>query len=168
MSSDTCNATTADGTPCENSACRSDGRCWIHTQTDESADIGRDTKLSLERQEQIATAIEQGKSLTSAARMAGVNRSSVYEWLDRGEADIESGKDNVFTDFYHRVTRARGHGEDFYFELALELARENGDHQFIASLMKQRYPDSWGETETGVSSPDIEISVSEATYETWQ
>jgi hypothetical protein len=160
---DICGVETTKGEPCQNPA----ESCPWH-DVDEKPDTGRNTKLSLERQEKIASAIEQGKSITSAARMAGVDRTTVYGWLDRGEADIESGKENVFTEFYHRLTRARGHGEDFYFELALDLARENGDHQFIASLMKQRYPDSWGETETGVSSPDIEISVSEATYETWQ
>jgi hypothetical protein len=160
---DICGVETTKGEPCQNPA----ESCPWH-DVDEKPDTGRNTKLSLERQEKIASAIEQGKSITSAARMAGVDRTTVYGWLDRGEADIESGKENVFTEFYHRLTRAKGYGEDFYFELALDLARENGDHQFIASLMKQRYPDSWGETETGVSSPDIEISVSEATYETWQ
>ena len=160
---DICGVETTKGEPCQNPA----ESCPWHN-VDEKPDNGRDTKLSLERQEQIATAIEQGKSLTSAARMAGVDRTTVYGWIERGEADAESGEENGVTECYLRLTRANGHGEDFYFELALELARENGDHQFIASLMKQRYPDSWGETETGVSSPDIEISVSEATYETWQ
>ncbi len=160
---DICGVETTKGEPCQNPA----ESCPWHN-VDEKPDNGRDTKLSLERQEQIATAIEQGKSLTSAARMAGVDRTTVYGWLDRGEADIESGKDNVFTDFYHRLTRAKGHGEDFYFELALELARENGDHQFIASLMKQRYPDSWGETETGVETDTTVINLPESVTNQWE
>jgi len=35
--------------------------------------------------------------------MAGVDRTTVYGWLDRGEADIESGKENVFTEFYQII-----------------------------------------------------------------
>jgi len=164
MSSDICGHTTADDTPCKNPASRPDDKCWMHTDVDEPDNIGRDSKLTKEREEQIAQAIESGKSITSAARMAGVSKNAVFSWIDKGESQDEG----IYAMFHDRIARARGHGEDFYFELALQLARENDDHQFIASLMKQRYPDSWGETETGVSSQDIEISISEATYETWQ
>lgn len=150
-----CGASTADETPCQQPACRNDGRCWLHTQTGDQADVGRDSKLTMERQEQIAQAIEQGKSMTSAARMAGISRNAVYDWLEKGETQTEG----VYADFHDRVIRARGHGEDFYYGLALELARENEDHRFIASLMKQRYPDSWGETDTGVDSGEVTIKL---------
>jgi len=106
MSSDTCNATTADGTPCKNSACRSDGRCWIHTQTDESADIGRDSKLTKQRQEAIAAMIENGHSVTAAARNNGVTKQTVMNWLGKGE-NQDSG---IYADFFDRYTRARGEG----------------------------------------------------------
>jgi hypothetical protein len=48
------------------------------------------------------------------------------------------------------------------------LARENGDHQFIASLMKQRYPDSWGETETGVETDTTVINLPESVTNQWE
>lgn len=145
-----------DGNPCEFQAKHSDGKCGHHTNTKEY-EGGRPSKLSYDRQEKIAQAVEEGKSITSAARMAGVDRTTVYGWIDRGESEKRAGNDNEFTEFYDRLTRAKGHGEDFYFNLALELAREQGDHRFIASLMKQRYPDSWGDTETGVDAPEINV-----------
>jgi len=166
MSDDICGHTKNDGEPCEFQPKYPDGKCGHHTETKET-ETGRPTKLSYERQEKIATAIEQGKSLTSAARMAGVDRTTVYGWLDRGESEKQAGEDNEFTEFYDRLTRAKGHGEDFYFNLALELARENEDHRFIASLMKQRYPDSWGDTETGVEADTVKLEVSERVASTW-
>jgi len=123
VTDDTCGYETADGTPCEHPACRDDGRCWIHTDTDGRVEVGRDSKLTKEREEKIAQAIENGKSITSAARMAGVSRNAVYSWLQKGD-DQEEG---VYADFHDRITRAKGHGEDFYFSLALELAKENED-----------------------------------------
>jgi len=126
----------------------------MHTDAEEPTPGGRETKLSKEREEQIAQAIEQGKSIASSARMAGVTPQTVHNWLERGEAEEEG----VFAQFFDRIARAKGHGEDFYFNLALELAKENEDHRFIASLMKQRYPDSWGETETGVDADTITVS----------
>jgi len=154
-STDVCGSTdTTSGEPCQFSPGDS---CPWHNDDKETPDNGRPTKLSYDRQEKIATAIEAGKSLNSAARMAGVDPSTVYGWIDRGEAAKEDGKENEFVDFYERLTRAKGYGEDFYFGLALELAKENEDHRFIASLMKQRYPDSWGETETGVEAAEINV-----------
>lgn len=173
MTEDECGEIKNDGDPCTFAAKYDDGKCGHHTECDTGAERreGRPTKLSYERQEKIANAIEAGKSLTSAARMAGIDRTAVYGWLDRGEADKEAGKDNEFTEFYDRLTRAKGHGEDFYFNLALELARENEDHRFIASLMKQRYPDSWAADD---DSPGVNdeagtvINIPDSVTERWQ
>lgn len=154
---DECGEIKNDGEKCTFPGKHSDGKCGHHTETGENEDQGRPTKLSYERQEKIAGAIEQGKSLNSAARMAGVDPSTVYGWIDRGESQLKNNEDNEFTDFYKRLTRAKGNGEDFYFNLALQLAKENEDHRFIASLMKQRYPDSWGETDTGVEATEINV-----------
>jgi len=96
--------------------------------------------------------------------MAGVTPQTVYNWLDRGDGQEEG----VYADFFDRIARAKGHGEDYYFNLALELARENQDHRFIASLMKQRYPDSWGDTETGVDADTVKLEVSERVRATWE
>lgn len=156
MDDDVCGYPTADDSPCQNPASDGDS-CWLSEHGGDSDPSGRPSKLSYERQEKIATALEAGKSLNSAARMAGVTPQVVYNWLDRGEAEREQGKDNEYTEFLERITHAKGHGEDFYFNLALELARENEDHRFIASLMKQRYPDSWGETETGVEAAEFNV-----------
>jgi len=156
-----------DGEPCTFDAKYEDGKCGHHTDTKEY-EGGRPSKLSHTRQEEICQAVEGGKSLTSAARMAGVDRTTVYGWIDRGEADKEAGKDNEFTEFYDRLTRAKGYGEDFYFNLALELAKENEDHRFIASLMKQRYPDSWGDTETGVDAEKTVINIPDGVAKNWE
>jgi transposase-like protein len=165
MSDERCGSTnTTTGEPCQNNA---DSCPWHNT--DDPPETGRPSKLSYERQEKIATALESGKSLNSAARMAGVTPQVVYNWLDRGEAEKQQGKENEYTEFLDRITRAKGHGEDFYYNLALELAKENEDHRFIASLMKQRYPDSWGDTETGVDADQgTTIELPESVTEKWQ
>ena len=147
-----CGAETTKGGQCQNDA---DSCPWHDTA--EQPQTGRPSKLSYERQEQIASDIEAGRSLTSSARKAGVTPQTVINWIDRGEAEKEAGKENEYTQFFERITRAKGEGEEFYFSLALQLAKENGDHRFIASLMKQRFPDSWADTDTGVDARSIEV-----------
>lgn len=149
--SDICGATdTTSGDPCQFSPGDS---CPWHNDDKPTPDNGRDSKLTKEREEQIAQAIENGRSMTAAARMAGVSRNAVYSWIEKGETQDEG----IYADFHDRITRARGEGEEWYFRTAIQLAKENGDHRFIASLMKQRYPDSWGDTETGVDADKVEL-----------
>lgn len=159
---DDCGHIKQDDEPCTFPGKYPDGKCGHHTEEDEPVEVesnppGRPTKLSYERQEQIASDLEAGRSLTSAARKAGVTPQTVINWVDRGEAEKEAGNENEYTQFFERITRAKGEGEEFYFSLALQLAKENEDHRFIASLMKQRYPDSWGETETGVDAAEFNV-----------
>jgi len=88
--------------------------------------------------------------------------------MERGEADKEAGKDNSYTDFFERLVRARGYGEEWYMENIIDLAtNQNDDHRFLASLMKQRYPDSWDETETGVEADTVKLEVSERVTNSW-
>ena len=157
-SDEICGAPTTKGHPCQNPA----ESCPWHN-TDDPPENGRDTKLTKEREEQIAQAIERGKSMNSAARMAGITPQTVYNWLDRGEDETET----VYASFFERITRAKGYGEDKYFNVIWEMAKDEGDHRFLASLMKQRYPDSWGETETGVEADTVNIEVSERVRKTW-
>lgn len=136
---------TGSGEPCANPASEPDGKCWHHTEAGEQRRGGRDPKLTKQREEHICQAIEDGKSVTSAARMAGVHPATVYAWVDKGE-DQEEG---IYADFHERFVRARGYGEDTYFKLVFEIARDEGDTATLLSMLKQRYPESWGEVDRG-------------------
>ena len=154
MSDDTelCGAETTQGHSCQNKA----GSCPWHGTED--VDTGRPTKLSYERQESIATDIEAGRSMTSAARKTGVTPQTVINWMDKGKAAKEDDKENEYTEFLERITRAKGEGEEYYFRTIVEMAKEEGDHRFLASLMKQRYPEAWDETDTGVEATEINVT----------
>jgi len=137
---DICGAETTKGTPCQNAA----DACPWH-DTDDAPDTGRDPKLTRERQEQIAADIEQGSSITAACRRAGIHKATFYNWMDSGE-DQEEG---IYADFFDRITRARGEGEEHYRRMAFEIAAEEGDTATIMAMLKQRYPDEWGDVDRG-------------------
>lgn len=144
MTDEICGHEKGDGEPCEFNPKYPDGKCGHHTDEQEY-EGGRPSKLTYERQEAIASDIEAGKSINSAARKQSLDPTTIYNWLDRGESELDGGKDNEFTEFFKRITRARGYGEEKYFNTVWQIAKEEGDHRFLASLMKQRYPDSWAE-----------------------
>jgi len=165
--SEQCGHETAEGEPCSLPGSYPDGRCHHHTQAEDTGNNGRPTKLSYEKQEKIASDIEQGRSMASAARKQNLSTQTIHNWMQRGESDLEEGKENQYTDFFERITRAKGYGEEWYFQAIMDLAKENEDHRFLMSLMKQRYPDSWGDTETGVDADTVKLEVSERVASTW-
>jgi len=143
-----CGAETTSGEPCQNPA----ESCPWHN-VENPPDNGRDSKLTKQRQEEIATMIENGHSMTAAARANGVTKQTVMNWIGKGQEQDEG----IYADFFDRYTRAKGIGEMNYLELIADMAEEQGDHRFLASLMKQRYPESWQDTDTGVDAEQVEI-----------
>jgi transposase-like protein len=154
-----CGAETA-GTdePCQNPA-GENGRCWIPAhQPDADDDVenpqGRDPKLTKERQEQIAVMLENGHSVAAACRCNGIGQSTFYEWLDKAEQQEEG----IYAEFADRVARARGAGERKLVDELLEMAREDGDARTILSVLKNRYPESWGESDDdGATEERVEV-----------
>lgn len=165
MSKDICGSTDTDsGEPCQTPA----HLCQWHGPDADGPDNGRDPKLTKERQEQIAADIESGASITAACRMASIDKQTFYNWMDAGEREDEG----LYADFFDRIVRARGAGEEHYRRIAFDLAREEGDTATLMAMLKQRYPDAWGDVDRGeqadgltVSSDVVEITEADLTHE---
>lgn len=158
MSEDTCGyEDTTTGEPCKRTAGwgrdAAEGYCRDHHPDADGTPAHRSTKLTYERQESIAAAIENGKSIASACRMNGIQPATFYNWMDRGEGEAEG----PFADFFDRIVRARGHGEDHYVQPIIELAKEEGDLATLMSMLKQRYPESWGDVDRGEQSGGVHV-----------
>lgn len=119
------------------------GRCKHHVDGP-----GRPPKLTYENQEQIAAVIEQGGSITEAARKCGIHRETIGRWAEKGRQQDEG----IFADFYDRLTRAQGQGEATYRQALLQIAIETDDTATLMAMLKQRYPDAWGEVKRGEQS----------------
>jgi len=92
----TCNATKNDGDPCEYAASYDDGKCGIHT--DEKDNIGRPSEVD-KHTDDILVGARQGMTMQGLARLAGVDESNLYRYLDRNP------------EFRKSLKRARAQGE---------------------------------------------------------
>lgn len=138
--------------------------------------IGRPTKISDEVTDIIVTAIRGGHYVEAAAAMAGVHKSTVYDWLKRGKrerARVEqnarfrvSQKEAPYVAFSDAVLKAEGEAE---LRLLNQLQTDSrGDWRAAAWRLERRFPKRWGyharvsggDPEEG----DLPIRV-EATYE---
>ena len=93
---ETCNATKNDGDPCEYAAKYDDGKCGIHT--DEKDNIGRPSEVE-KHTDDILVGARQGMTMEGLARLAGVDESNLYRYLDK------------HPEFRKSLKRARAQGE---------------------------------------------------------
>ena len=56
------------------------------------SEMGRPSKLNAELIKNIQNWLRMGYFVEDAARMAGVNKVTLYRWLDKGREDRESRK----------------------------------------------------------------------------
>lgn len=77
-----CGHPTADDTPCEHFASRSDGRCHLHTEIEEDrVREGRPSTFE-DHREDCLEAAERGLTYEGIARVAGVGLSTLNDWRD--------------------------------------------------------------------------------------
>lgn len=133
---------THSGEPCGNSASEPDGYCHMHTEVGEQRGH---RKLSHDRQERIATALEEGVPLVAACRLNGITHDTHRNWMQLGEEQEEG----PYAEYFGRLTRALGHDQREKTQLMWQAAKENGDTATMLTVLKQRYPETWGETDIG-------------------
>lgn len=97
--------------------------------------------------------IEEGHSISAAARSNGITVQTFFNWMERG-ADQEEG---IFADFFDRITRARGVGESKYVDAILEIAKDNDDTATLMTLLKSRYPDAWSDAQRGEQTGGVNV-----------
>lgn len=117
---------------------------------------GRPTKLTPKKKKIIIEAVERGNYIETAAALAGVSKSTVYNWKTRGEQELErlekypeaevSKKEKPFLDFLDAYTRALAVAEDLDVQNINEAAKE--DWRASAWKLERRNPEKWGKRES--------------------
>jgi Xaa-Pro aminopeptidase len=109
------------------------------------------TKLTPERRDVIVKALEAGNYDEVAAQAAGVSKASFYNWLKRGEAELERVEsapnarmrqsERPFVDFLDAVTRARAQAEPEMVARIKELGQQ--DWRALAWFLERRFSGRW-------------------------
>ena len=103
---------------------------------------GRPPKFNQETLDTIVRAIRGGNYVETAAAMAGVSKSTLYDWLKQG-ARAKTGKLKEFSD---AVNQAQGEAE------ARDVLTIGGaaklDWRAAAWRLERKFPDRWGRRDT--------------------
>lgn len=131
---------TKSGDPCKTPA----HLCQWHGD-ESNPDGGRPTKLTYERQEAIAAAIEDGEPVVAACRQNEISHQTHANWMERGR-DQDEG---VYAEYFGRLARALGHDQSKKTKQMWATAQAEGDVDAMLTVLKQRYPETWQDQDLG-------------------
>lgn len=101
---------------------------------------GRPSKLTADVQDKIVSAIRAGNYAETAAQYAGVDPTTYYRWMVKGE----DGPD-LYRQFRHAVKAAESEAE-VYAETVLRKAMPD-DWKAAAWYLERKFQDRWGRKE---------------------
>ncbi|SIS88550.1 hypothetical protein [Alicyclobacillus vulcanalis] len=99
---------------------------------------GRPTKLTPELQKKICDAIRAGAYIETAAAYAGVNKTTLYDWLRRGARS----KSGIYREFSDAIEKALAEAEMRDLLIIGKAAEENW--QAAAWRLERKFPERWG------------------------
>jgi len=102
---------------------------------------GRPSKLTAELIKNIQNWLRMGYFVEDAARMAGINKSTLYRWLDKGKEDREQEIDSLYADFCNAMERARAEAEGMFIN-SIQTAAKRGQWQAAAWWLERSF-DKW-------------------------
>ena len=112
----------------------------------------RPTKLTPEIQETIVNAVKLGNYIETAAALAGIHKSTLYDWMKRGAREAERldktpsakprKKELPYLEFSDALTRALAYAESRDVEMIDKAAIE--DWRASAWRLERRNSERWG------------------------
>lgn len=104
--------------------------------------MARPTKCTPKTRQVIVDALKAGLYRETAAQLAGIGVSTLYSWIERGEADIEASKRTVYAEFVEALQRGEAEGEADLLATIRESAPKNW--QAAAWMLERKMPEKYG------------------------
>lgn len=103
--------------------------------------MARPTKLTPEVEEKILKAIRSDNYAETAARYAGVDRSTYFRWMERGNPAGIAPADSRYRTFRARVEQAQAEAE--VHDVTIIAKAGERDWRARLELLKRRHPERW-------------------------
>lgn len=104
---------------------------------------GRPSSLTDETVDDIVRMLERGAYLTHASAAVGVDRRTLYRWLEQGGKDLAEGRNTDEAKFHARVAQARAKGKVAMCQVIDDAAKR--DWRAAAWMLERTDPELFGE-----------------------
>lgn len=114
--------------------------------------MARPSKLTPELQKQICVQLKAGNFVETVCDYVGINKTTFYEWIDRGERGWKADIDGGYVEFSNAVKKAISEVE---MQTVKDLRGGPMNWQAKAWWLERRHPDKWGNRQKHIhSGPD--------------
>lgn len=102
--------------------------------------------------------IQLGQTIKDSAEFANISPSSIYLWVEKGEADKEAGKKTIYSEFLESFYRAK---QQFIRNGLYQIYQASrNDWRAAAYLLKMRHPQDYGDNQNhNIKGDDIQIKI---------
>ena len=102
--------------------------------------------------------IQLGQTIKDSAEFANISPSSIYLWVEKGEADKEAGKKTNYSEFLESFYRAK---QQFIRNGLYQIYQASKqDWRAAAYLLKMRHPDTYGDKrEFSINADELGIKI---------
>lgn len=118
--------------------------------------VGRPPKLTNEMIEKIADLIVAGKSIATAANLAGISESTIYRWLALGK---KKNSEKIYKDLVERVYEACEFSEFEALQVLRQASMEGSNWRAAAWILERRHPEKYGKRAVNDESREINSSI---------
>ena len=102
------------------------------------SELGRPSKLTAEVTKNIQNWLRMGYFVEDAARMAGVSKSTLYRWLEKGKEDRDQEIESLHADFCNAMERSRAEAEGMFIN-SIQTAAKRGQWQAAAWWLERSF-----------------------------
>lgn len=123
--------------------------------------MGRPSKLTTEKIEQICNWLHAGYFVEDAARMANISKSTFYNWMDKAKDDRDNEIESIYTEFLDSIEHARAQAEGIFLA-SIRNAATRGVWQAAAWWMERSFA-KWSKDQniklSGDSDAPVQVNV---------
>lgn len=113
----------------------------------------------------LASLVAKGNYNVTACQLIGITESTFYDWLKRGQQDIDSDTNTLYSYLFEAIKKAEAASEDEMVQrvraaalpgvkgkktkispdgTTVEISESSGDWLAAATYLERRHPDRWG------------------------
>lgn len=104
---------------------------------------GRKLMLDETLIKEMCKAKKNGLSNRACCDYIGIDESTLYDWLNKGDRDTKNGEDSIYSNFSKRFKKAISEMKAFHIGL-LRRASEAGSWQASAWILERCFPKEYG------------------------
>ena len=104
----------------------------------------RTSKLTPQMIDKLAKIVREGHYIVTACQAAGIHKTTFYDWLTKGDKEIERGVTSLNTHLIYAIKKAEAQAEQDLLSVIKDKAINGKEWLPAMTILERRHPERWG------------------------